>query len=90
MELKPEALANAAAQKQIICEHLGIYFRYYDGDYKDLKKLLGVDPLQVTLLRCGVLEQYRQKHGEAIDRINPTKESLMEILRLQGTGEGPV
>ncbi|MCI6639979.1 MAG: GH3 auxin-responsive promoter family protein [Pygmaiobacter massiliensis] len=90
VELKPEALANAAAQKQIICEHLGIYFRYYDGDYKDLKKLLGVDPLQVTLLRCGVLEQYRQKHGEAIDRINPTKESLMEILRLQGTGEGPV
>lgn len=85
-EMKPQATAAAASGKEIIQEHLGVYFRYYDGDYKDLKKLLGVDPLQVTILPSGTLEKYRQTFGEEIDRINPPKERVLCLLHISEEG----
>lgn len=85
-EMKPGAQGDVATEKEIIREHLGVYFRYYDGDYKDLKKLLGVDPLQVTILKCGTLEKYRETFGEEIERINPPKERVINLLRLSGEG----
>lgn len=38
---------------EILKELLSTYFKYIDSDYRDLKKILGMDPLVVTVLRCG-------------------------------------
>lgn len=68
---------------EILTQHLGIYFRYYDGDMTDLKKLLGVDPLKVTVLKEGTLERYRLKYGAPIEKVNPAKEEVLSVLALE-------
>ncbi len=81
VELEPSARQNAVASREIIEQHLSIYFRYHDGDYTDLKKLLGVDPLQVTVLKAGVIEEYKTISGDYFPRINPPKERVLNLLR---------
>ena len=66
----------------IIKEHMNVYFRYYDGDYKDLKKILSVDPLKVTVLKYGTMKRYKTKYGVDIPQINPSLEEVIEIMRL--------
>ena len=72
--------------REILCEHLGIYFRFYDGDYKDLKKLLGINPLEVTILRTGSIQGYETLYGEPIPHINPPHENVLDLLRLYRQG----
>ncbi len=88
VELLPEALKSKAVSKKILKEHLSIYFRYYDGDYEDLKRLLGIDPLEVTILKSGTIEAFKQT-GRRIPKINPSKQEVLDLLRLLGgSGEG--
>ena len=55
VELERDNLAGSAVSIRILQDQLGIYFRYLDQDYEDLKKILGVDPLKITLDRKSVV-----------------------------------
>ena len=51
VELERESLLNSAMSADILKELLSTYFKYIDQDYRDLKKILGMDPLQVKLMK---------------------------------------
>ena len=82
IELDAEMMIQIALSKKLLTEHLNAYFRYYDSDYNDLKRLLGVDPLEITILRNGTYAAYKQKHGD-IAKINPSPYQILELLQMQ-------
>ena len=87
VELQPGAKQSPSLSREIIREHLSVYFRYYDGDYKDLKRLLGVDPLEVTMLASGTIERYEARCGRKLPRVGAPLESVLDLLHHeQGKG----
>ena len=42
VEMDKHSLASQAVSREILKEHLTIYFKYVDSDYKDLKRILGM------------------------------------------------
>ncbi|MGE4548324.1 MAG: GH3 auxin-responsive promoter family protein [Intestinibacillus sp.] len=86
LEMEPEADATHPITERLVREHMSIYFRHYDHDYGDLKRLLGIEPLQITLLREGVLDEYRERYGRSIRRINPSTQDVVDLLYLQNRG----
>ena len=80
MELERSNLINSAVSIRILQDQLGIYFRYLDQDYEDLKKILGVDPLKITLLKCGTFESYERKYGTPIRAMNPESCEITDLL----------
>lgn len=88
-ELEAGARQSPALSREIIREHLSVYFRYYDGDYKDLKRLLGIDPLEVTVLKSGTIGRFERERGRRLPRIGAPREAVLDLLRLRETlGEG--
>lgn len=83
VELQPEARQSRALSSEIIRAHLALYFNYYDGDCKDLEKLLGVDPVQVTVLPCGTIQRYEQASGNHLMRVGAPLEEVLDLLRMQ-------
>ncbi len=61
VELERDALLNIAMSTNILKDLLSTYFKYIDQDYRDLKKILGMDPLQVTIFTCGTFEAYEKR-----------------------------
>lgn len=82
IELGRKALASAAVSKEILREQLSVYFKYVDQDYTDLQKILGVDPLNITIVKCGTFEAYEEKYGK-IRKINPSVRQVSQFLALQ-------
>ena len=80
VELQRSNLVNSAISIRILQDQLGIYFRYLDQDYEDLKKILGIDPLKITLLKCGTFELYEQRHGAKIRTMNPDGGEIHDLL----------
>lgn len=80
VELERSNLINSAVSIRILQDQLGIYFRYLDQDYEDLKKILGVDPLKITLLKCGTFESYERKYGTPIRAMNPESCEITDLL----------
>lgn len=80
VELQRSNLINSAVSIRILQDQLGIYFRYLDQDYEDLKKILGVDPLKITLLKCGTFAAYQYKFGGTIRKMNPESCDLNDLL----------
>ena len=66
LELERDALLNNAMSATILKDLLSTYFKYIDQDYRDLKKILGMDPLQVTILTCGTFETYEKRTGKKL------------------------
>lgn len=83
LEVKMETLAEAITSS-IIKEHLSIYFKYIDNDYKDLKKMLGIEPLQVSVLPFGTMEQYEKTVGRQVRSMNPSSYDVTEITKIGG------
>lgn len=83
VEMKSDALVNAAMSKEILRDHLSVYFKYVDQDYKDLKTILGMDPLEITILKCQTFATYERLKGRKINHINPSAFEVMELLRLE-------
>lgn len=91
VELKRDSLINSALSIRILQEQLSIYFRYLDQDYEDLKKILDVDPLKITMLKCGTFAAYEKKFGSAIRKMNPESCDISDLLTCHaanGTGTG--
>ncbi|MEG1163162.1 MAG: GH3 auxin-responsive promoter family protein [Anaerovoracaceae bacterium] len=92
IEMEPESILNRVATVEVLREHFSVYFRYVDSDYKDLKKILGMEPLEITVLRCGTFDRYIKKN-QVIRNINPTSREVSELIACQcinednGTGE---
>ncbi|MEG2176466.1 MAG: GH3 auxin-responsive promoter family protein [Oscillibacter sp.] len=84
VEITPEAQTSEMTAKHILTEHLSLYFKYFDSDYGDLKKLLNMEPLQMTLLKYGTIAAYEEKRGQTLPRINPSTLDLMGLLRQHG------
>jgi hypothetical protein len=72
----------------LIKEQLEIYFKYIDKDYKDLKRMLGIEPLKVTILPSGSIQKYQRTIKHTINKVNPSHYDVMEILKVafQKTG----
>jgi len=51
-----------------------------DQDYEDLKKILGVDPLKITMLKCGTFAAYQRKFGTTIRKMNPESCEINDLL----------
>ncbi len=82
VEMGVDAIVNGVVAKDIIQNHLSIYFRYLDGDYQDLKHMLGIDPLMVSVLPTGVIERYSRESGKKIRKMNPSHYDVTEIVKL--------
>lgn len=80
VELQRSNLINSAISIRILQDQLGIYFRYLDQDYEDLKKILGIDPLKITLLKCGTFELYERRFGKKIRPMNPEGCEINDLL----------
>ena len=68
--------------EQIIRDHFSVYFRHYDHDYQDLKRLLGVEPLAVTILPSGTLKRFEERYGYPIRKINPSMQDVVDLRHL--------
>lgn len=86
MENKDER--SRIVDADIFKNHLSIYFRYYDSDYSDLKKLIGVDPLHVTMLQKGTITSFEKQTDRKVDRINPRKQDIIDLLNFHSGGSG--
>ena len=82
-EIASGALVNQAVTKEILREQLEIYFRHMDNDYKDLKRLLGIEPLQITIVKCGTFDRLRSHTGRTLRRLNPSAYDVKELLEYQ-------
>ena len=83
VEMQLDSLTSNAITQEILRDHLSVYFKYVDQDYKDLKRILGMDPLEITILKCGTFEEYKRKKGTILKKINPSPYDVMELLELQ-------
>lgn len=86
LELPPDAQASEVVTRTVLTEHLSLYFKYFDSDYGDLKKLLNMEPLQITILKYGTIAAYEQKIGTRLPRINPGMLDIVGLLRQQADG----
>ena len=83
IEVKPEALTQSAVTADVMRRHMEIYFNYLDNDYDNLKKILGMEPLQIDILRVGTFAEYRRRCHADIERVNPPCEELAALLKVQ-------
>ena len=86
MEIQREAFLKHAISTDVLRDLLTTYFKYTDQDYRDLKKLLGMDPLRVTVLRTGSFAAYEARHGRRPRQMNPDRYQLDELLACAGEG----
>lgn len=82
VEMDPKAQVTQAISIEILKEQLSIYFKYVDQDYQDLKKILGIDPLEITILKSGTFAYYEKNHSK-IRKINPSTLEVNELLAVQ-------
>ncbi len=85
VEVSPLGMQTALT-RDIINEHLAIYFRYIDTDYKDLKSLLGIEPLKVTIIPTGTIERFTELFGRRPRKMNPSHFDMIELLKLSRNG----
>ena len=83
VELEKEARLKNAISTEILKDLLSTYFKYIDQDYRDLKKILGMDPLEVTMLRCGTFRAFEEKTGKILHHMSPSVYDLKDLLAAQ-------
>ncbi|MEA4925983.1 MAG: GH3 auxin-responsive promoter family protein [Syntrophomonadaceae bacterium] len=81
VEVGPSAVRGGITQ-DIINEHLSIYLRYVDGDFKDLKAILGIDPLVVSIIPQGTISEFANRFGRPMRKMNPSHYDVIEILKI--------
>ncbi|MDD6616497.1 MAG: GH3 auxin-responsive promoter family protein [Lachnospiraceae bacterium] len=83
VELEASALTNQAVSAEILKDLLSTYFKYIDQDYRDLKKILGMDPLKITILRCGSFHSFESRNHKKLRHMNPPYYELNDLIRSQ-------
>jgi hypothetical protein len=87
VEVGPEGIRGAMT-KDMIKEHLSIYFRYIDTDFNNLKSLLGIDPLIVSIIPRGTISQYYYTFGRSLRKVNPSPFDVTDVLKIARCGSG--
>lgn len=82
-EIPPSMQGTEVTERQVLIEHLSLYFKYFDSDYKDLKKLLNMEPLQISILKFGTISEYEKTIGSRLPRINPDALDIGGLMKLQ-------
>ena len=85
VEMDAQDERSAIVEAEIFKEHLGVYFRYFDSDYNDLKRLIGVDPLVVTMLPPGTIRAFEHSCGRILPRVNPKRSDLLDLESFRKT-----
>jgi hypothetical protein len=88
VEIDETAVGGGPANQQLIRDHIGIYFRHFDHDYDDLRRMLGIEPLQITLLTRGTIESFEKLYKQRLRRINPPQQDIINLLYLQKGDQG--
>lgn len=83
IEIPPDAQLDDTVTVRVLLEHLSVYFKSFDSDYDDLKKLLEMDPLQLTVLKYSTIKRYEERVGYTLERINPPDVDVNSLLRLE-------
>ena len=83
IEISEDAQENDVISKRVLTEHLSTYFKAFDSDYDDLKKLLNMEPLKITVLKHGTIKSYRREMNRELPRINASASDLSALLRYQ-------
>ncbi|MEG2909924.1 MAG: auxin-responsive protein, partial [Erysipelotrichaceae bacterium] len=83
VEMSEKSLCDEAISIKILKEHLQIYFTFFDNDYMDLQNMLGVDPLKITILRCGTFKEYELRYLSKLQRMNPPAHNVANLLNIQ-------
>lgn len=83
VEIGASSIASRGLSKEILKEHLTVYFKYVDHDYKDLKHILGMEPLEITILKSGTFEEYEKQTGRKMRHINPSVYHIKELLAIE-------
>jgi len=74
--------------EELILEHLGAYYKKYDHDYDDLKKLLNMEPAKVTIIPKGSIDNYEKEFNKKIRKINPSILDVTDLLNSIGGSYG--
>ncbi|MBK5244986.1 MAG: GH3 auxin-responsive promoter family protein [Eubacteriaceae bacterium] len=83
VEISTSSISSCGLSKEILKEHLTVYFKYVDHDYKDLKHILGMEPLEITILKSGTFEEYEKQTGRKMRHINPSIYHIKELLSIE-------
>ena len=86
VEVEKSEFLNRAVNTQVLRDLLTTYFKYTDQDYRDLKKILGMDPLKVTILRSGSFAEYCAAHRRPPRHMNPDNYAMEALLQNQRAG----
>ena len=70
VEIDKGYVTNNPMSAQILNELITTYYKYLDQDYKDLKKILGIDPLVIEVLPADTFKKYRATFGKKIRKVN--------------------
>jgi phenylacetate-coenzyme A ligase PaaK-like adenylate-forming protein len=81
VEISTQDLVGRAMSTDILKEILTTYFKYIDHDYSDLKKIIGMDPLKVSILKCGSFAAYEERNKKPIPNMQPAFFELKDLLQ---------
>ena len=81
VEISTKELIGRPMNTDILKEILTTYFKYIDHDYSDLKKIIGMDPLEVSIVRCGSFDAYEQRNRRRIPHMSPTRFEVKDLLQ---------
>ncbi len=81
IEVDPAMQTRGDTTVKVLTEHLSLYFKAFDSDYEDLKKLLGIEPLRVSVLPFGTMRRFRTETGRHLPRINAHEADVSAMLR---------
>lgn len=81
VEIPSKELVTRAMSTQILKDILTTYFKYIDHDYADLKRIIGMDPLKVSIVPCGTFESYEKRNQKKIPNMSPTFFELKDFLQ---------
>lgn len=81
-EFDQDYLIENPMSDNILKELLITYFKYIDQDYKDLKKILGMEPVDIVLLPKDTFKKYEKKYATSIRRMNASKHDLLNLLKI--------
>lgn len=82
IEIERDEMIHSAVNTEVLRDLLTAYFKYIDQDYRDLKKILGMDPLHVSILRCGSFAAYEEAYHQKIRHMNPSQYEVEKLLHV--------
>lgn len=81
IEIKSESLDSTALSCQLLQDHLKAYFKFFDTDYSDLEKMLGIKPLVISVIKSGSTSLYKEFTGNNIVKMNPKTHDIKTFLK---------